>query len=216
MATFLTCSRSSWETDVCVVKVLIRPVRTKAQMQYSHFSHSKYSAKLCVREGRCKTNQACCVDPGFVQPCWMCFAALQQPFEAIRLDFQKVFHPIAQSLATYQGGQPRSDYWEMPLHKLRCKWDRMPKSIVQILFNSGCEVEREKSRKEEWRERGKEKVTTHGPSGLLLVLLHLGLLGGGRDCSILFIICTFLQTKELMLLGYKVLLFYWVKWFHCL
>lgn len=56
----------------------------------------------------------------------------------------------------------------------------MLKSIVQILFNSEYEVEIEKKYKrgvEGEREGGREIVTTHGPSGLQLVL-HLGLLGG--------------------------------------
>lgn len=36
----------------------------------------------------------------------------------------------------------------MPLPKLRCKWDHMQKSIVWILFNSKCGIEREKNKNE--------------------------------------------------------------------
>lgn len=36
---------------------------------------------------------------------------------------------------------------EVPLPKLRCKWDHMPKAIAQILFSSKCEGEREKDKK---------------------------------------------------------------------
>lgn len=48
----------------------------------------------------------------------------------------------------------RFNSWEMPLPKLRCKQDRMPKSIVQILFNIKCEVrEIERDRKKRRRKR---------------------------------------------------------------
>lgn len=36
-----------------------------------------------------------------------------------------------------------SDHRERPLPELRCKGEHMPKSTVEILFDSKCEVERE-------------------------------------------------------------------------
>lgn len=85
-ATFLTCSRSSCETGLCVVKVLIRPVRGNLRCNtakiFCIFSCPKYSAELCVR-GENESNWACCVHSGLVEPCCMCFAAwgahLKQP-----------------------------------------------------------------------------------------------------------------------------------------
>lgn len=62
----------------------------------------------------------------------------------------------------------------------------MLKSIIWILFNNGCEAEKERNRKGggKWgvgRERmNKQKIaTTHGSSDILLVLFHSGLLGSG-------------------------------------
>lgn len=51
----------------------------------------------------------------------------------------------------------------MPLPELRCKGEHMPKSIVQILFDSKCEVEREIKIGRECggeRERLSKDVTT--------------------------------------------------------
>lgn len=40
------------------------------------------------------------------------------------------------------------------LPELRCKWDHMPESVVQILFNK-CEVEKQKQIRK--RQRGRER-----------------------------------------------------------
>lgn len=62
----------------------------------------------------------------------------------------------------------------------------MPKST--ILFNNKCEAERWKEiEKRREKEIKQEIVTTHGSSGVLLVLLHPGLLSGGSPQVILMV-----------------------------
>lgn len=65
----------------------------------------------------------------------------------------------------------------MPLPQLRCKGEYMPKSIVQILFDSKREVEREIKivsvegrEKETEKERLSKDVTTTHSDGVPLVL----------------------------------------------
>lgn len=43
-----------------------------------------------------------------------------------------------------------SDYLEIPLPESRCKWGRMSETIIWILLNSKCEVERERRLSRRW------------------------------------------------------------------
>lgn len=47
--------------------------------------------------------------------------------------------------------------------------------------------------------------------GLQLILLHSGLGNGGPKVVQNFAIYAFLQTEELMLIGYRIPLFYWLS-----
>lgn len=79
----------------------------------------------------------------------------------------------------------------MPLPELRCKQDHVPKSVIQILFNSKCEVQRDGNRKEGWGRGEKERERDQAEertlvSSVLLVFVHPGLLHAGRGPGLFF------------------------------
>lgn len=71
----------------------------------------------------------------------------------------------------------------MPLPELRCGQDHTSKSIVRILFNHKCGLEAEIEiggrRGKTMQDSAKDNHHHMDSSGILLVVLHAGLLGAG-------------------------------------